>query len=271
MWCADKKPVWAWIECTSINGGTKPTTAQVKAEVWMALIHGARGFGYFCHQFSPTFVEAAWLADATMKVAITAINQRVTALAPALNSPNVTGAVTVTSGNTAVPIDILVKNSAGSEYLFAVAMRNDTATARFSCAGLTVKDSVGVLDENRKLAVVNNVFTDHFSGYGVHLYKIDLPSGTALRRGGEQNNRPSIDVRLSLGKGVILVSRGMADDQAGALDCRVISSSGRNYARFSLAPEASMALRTGMMPAGMYLITMSGTNVRNSKWFIVNK
>lgn len=273
MWSANKKPVWAWIECTSINGGAKPTTAQVKAEVWMALIHGASGFGYFCHSFSPTFVEAAWLADSTMKAAITAINQRVTALAPMLNSPNVTGVVTVASGNASVPIDIMVKNNAGSDYLFAVAMRNDTATARFTCSVSGVKDSVEVLDENRKLAVANNVFSDHFAGYGVHLYKINLPGNvnSVLRHNEGRDERPPVNVRLSQGRDVILVSRGMVDGPAGTFNCRVVSSSGRTYARFLLPPKGCVALPNGMMPAGMYLLTMAGTQTKTAKWFIVHE
>ena len=35
-----------------------PTTAQIKAETWMAIIHGSQGLIYFCHQFQPRF--AAW-------------------------------------------------------------------------------------------------------------------------------------------------------------------------------------------------------------------
>ncbi len=271
MWGADKKPVWAWIECTSINGGARPTTAQVKAEVWMALIHGVKGFGYFCHSFSPTFVEAAWLADAAMKTAITAINGRVTSLAPALNSPNVPGAVAVTSGNASVPIDIMVKNYDGSDYLFAVAMRNDTATARFSCAGLGVKDSVEVLDENRKLSVANNVFSDRFAGYGAHLYKINLPGNVAARHYREQDGSQPVDVRLSCGSNTILVSGDMIDGPAGMLTCRVVSSSGRTYGRFSLAPKRSVALSTDMMPSGMYLVTIAGAHTKFSKWFFIHK
>jgi hypothetical protein len=81
------KPVFAWIESTGINGpANAPTPAQVKAEVWMALIHGARGYGFFCHIFSPSFVEAGLLADPAMKAAVKAMNEEVLSLAPALNS-----------------------------------------------------------------------------------------------------------------------------------------------------------------------------------------
>jgi hypothetical protein len=43
-WTDGKKPVWACIETTHIgNVKVKPTPEQVRAEVWMAIIHGARG------------------------------------------------------------------------------------------------------------------------------------------------------------------------------------------------------------------------------------
>jgi hypothetical protein len=78
-WTADKKPVWCWIECTDISSqGLKPTPAQVKSEVWMALIAGAQGFGYFCHEFDRKGVnstDCAPLRDTVMKAAIRQINQ----------------------------------------------------------------------------------------------------------------------------------------------------------------------------------------------------
>lgn len=273
MWSANKKPVWAWIECTSISGGTKPTPAQVKAEVWMAIIHGASGFGYFCHQMGPTFIEAAMLQDSVMKAGITAINGRVTSLAPMLNSPNITGAVTVASDNTSVPVDIMVKTLSGSAYIFAAAMRDDTATARFNCSISGVQDSVEVLDENRKLAVTNGQFSDRFSGYGVHLYKINLPgnSSIVLPRTEKQAGKPSTSVRLSRQKGVILLSRSMDDDFGGTLDCRVLSGSGRSFDRFSLAPKASIALPADKMPAGLYLLEISGAQIKTAKWFFIHE
>src|SRR6185437_11215710 len=50
----NQKAVWACIETTHIsNARALPTPAQVRAEVWMALIHGARGIIYFSHEFKP--------------------------------------------------------------------------------------------------------------------------------------------------------------------------------------------------------------------------
>ena len=46
-WTGGRKLVWSCIESGRINDSTaKPTPAQVKAEVWMALIHGSRGLIY---------------------------------------------------------------------------------------------------------------------------------------------------------------------------------------------------------------------------------
>ena len=57
--------MWNCIECTRIdNLERKPNGKQIKAEVWMSLIHGSSGLIYFSHQFKPTFIEAGMLADA---------------------------------------------------------------------------------------------------------------------------------------------------------------------------------------------------------------
>ena len=172
MWSAGRKPVWCWIECTHINSQTKPTTSQVKTEVWMALVHGAQGFGYFCHEWVPSFNHRALLADAEMLAAVTAINSRVRALAPVLNSPTVDSSGPVSRTNTAVPVDAIVKRHGGSYYLFSVAMRGDTTSATFRLPDTTISGTAEVLDESRSLTVTAGRFTDAFAAWGVHLYRI---------------------------------------------------------------------------------------------------
>ena len=87
-WTEGRKVVWNCIECTRIHDPkAKATPAQVKSEVWMALIHGSRGLIYFVHQFAPKFNEHALLDDPEMLAAVTAINRQIRELAPVLNSP----------------------------------------------------------------------------------------------------------------------------------------------------------------------------------------
>src|SRR6185312_11599444 len=47
------------IETTALDPNRRPTAAEVRAEVWMALIHGAKGIVYFVHEFEPHFREDA--------------------------------------------------------------------------------------------------------------------------------------------------------------------------------------------------------------------
>lgn len=167
--------------CTKIDekNPRRPTTAEVKAEVWMALIHGATGFGYFCHAFSseqpsgnPSFadqIEAAPLHDPEMSTAMKNINQQITSLAPVLNSPSTNDYASVTSSNKDVPVDILTKNNGGANYLFAVGMRSGDTKATFEVKS---GKKAEVLGEKRTIKIKDGNFSDDFSPYEVHLYKI---------------------------------------------------------------------------------------------------
>jgi hypothetical protein len=172
-WSNNSKPVWCWIECTKIaeRNPRKPTTSEVKSEVWMALIHGAKGFGYFCHSFVPPEDEAALLHDTIMLKAVKAINNQVTSLAAVLNSPNTTGYATVSSSNTEVPVDFMTKNNGKENYIFAAGMRCGFTTATFN---VTSGNRVEVLGEGRTINITNGKFSDEFTPYGVHLYKIRM-------------------------------------------------------------------------------------------------
>ena len=172
-WSDGRKDVWCCIETTRIdNPDRKPTPDQVRSEVWMALIHGARGLIYFAHQFKPTFIEAGLLADEEMARAVGAINRQIRELAPALNSPDVVNGATVTPAGKDVPINFAVKRHAGQTYLFAVAMRDGETAATFRLpdpGGARVE----VLGENRTIQAVGGRWEDRFAGYQVHLYRID--------------------------------------------------------------------------------------------------
>ena len=96
-WAAYRKPVWDWIETTSIDGGPKPTPDNVRSEVWLSIVHGSMGIGYFCHQFRPVTNDAAPLDDAPMRDALAALNDRIRTLAPVLNTPSVANGVSVTT------------------------------------------------------------------------------------------------------------------------------------------------------------------------------
>jgi hypothetical protein len=172
-WTAGEKIVWNCIECTHIeNAELKATPRQVRAEVWMSLIHGSRGLIYFVHQFKPTFKEAALLDDPEMVSAVTAINHQIQELAPVLNSPNITGRATVKSSAEAAPIKWLLKQHDGSLYLFTVNMAHEPVRGSLEIDGLAGDTTAQVLGEERELRVRNGKFSDEFGAYAVHLYRL---------------------------------------------------------------------------------------------------
>ncbi|HEX8040266.1 MAG TPA: hypothetical protein VF490_14005 [Chryseosolibacter sp.] len=170
-WTGYRKPAWCWIETTQISAKAerKPTPAEVRSEVWMALIHGAKGIGYFCHSFGDKTDDAALLHDPEMIRGVKAINAEVTSLARVLNSPDTSGYATVECDDPTIPVDVLTKEDGKSSYIFAIGMREGATTATF-----TVKHGkkVEVIGENRTIRIKNHRFTDAFSSYGVHLYRV---------------------------------------------------------------------------------------------------
>ncbi|MCC7465067.1 MAG: T9SS type A sorting domain-containing protein [Saprospiraceae bacterium] len=199
-WAAAPKPTFAWIETTYIDasGNRGPTPAEVKSEVWMAIIHGATGIGYFCHSWTPVFDDAALLHDAVMIDSVRSINAWIDALAPVLNSPTISGYTSVSSSNATIPIHFMTKFYDNATYIFAVAMRPGTTTAAFT---VPVGASIEVLGENRQLYESGGQFTDDFSEYGVHIYKIPALSSVedVLDQGG-------LFVYPNPGKGVFHIS-----------------------------------------------------------------
>ncbi len=172
-WTGGRKLVWNCIECTRIDNPTaKATPAQVRSEVWMALVHGSRGLIYFVHQFKPRFNEHALLDDPEMLAAVTAINHQIKELAPVLNSPTAVNGGTVHSSDPASPIDLMVKRRPDATYVFAVGMRNHPVRGSLVVSGLPTLATAHVLGEDRSFKIRNSQFADDFAAYGVHIYRI---------------------------------------------------------------------------------------------------
>ncbi|RKX97648.1 MAG: hypothetical protein DRP54_08910 [Spirochaetes bacterium] len=194
-WCNDQKPVWDWIECTPVHQNIKPTKEQVTYLVWSSIIHGARGISYFAPKL-PGQSGADYdgvLNDPVMLDHITQLNQQILSLAPVLNSNDILNRVEVSSSNSEVPVDILVKEYQGVLYIFAAAMRNSSTTASFTVQNVPT-NTVFVLGEDREITISGNNFEDDFSGYGVHLYQI---GGTGIIQPGRIAQNQELSVFIS--------------------------------------------------------------------------
>jgi hypothetical protein len=169
-WSNYEKPVLTLIEASNIDGLVRPSPDQIRAEVWLALVRGAAGIGYYCHRFMPDFSETDCLDDPDTNAALTRINGEIAALAPALNSPMVGNGVTVDAG---ASIATRLARVAGVTYLFAVSLSAEPASARLSLRGFSAPASAEVIGEDRSLPLgARGELEDDFDGYGVHLYRI---------------------------------------------------------------------------------------------------
>ena len=180
QWSTRSQAAWTDFETTVINAGTTdgPTPVQTASEIWLALIHAANGVIYFIDSWNPSFREDAIFASTPMVTAVTALNQQIKSLAPELNSASLPNLVTVTSSNTAAPIDTMVKANGTSIYVFSAISRDGTATATYAVRGMTGNGVAEVVGENRTIDVVAGSFSDAFGANGVHIYRIDLSAVT---------------------------------------------------------------------------------------------
>ncbi|PHQ72034.1 MAG: hypothetical protein COB93_01605 [Sneathiella sp.] len=178
-WTDGGKPVWAVIGASRIdNPDIIPTKEEVRNQVWLAIIHGAKGIIYFVHQFRPTFIEAALLQHGDLRDAVKAINHRITSLAVILNSESLKDAVSTTnatprgSGERFTSIASLVKRDKCHLYIFAGSRSKLPGAALFHVKQPDLHPNVVVLDENRSIKTVEGRFRDNFGAYETHLYQL---------------------------------------------------------------------------------------------------
>ncbi len=171
-WANYEKPVWNCIETASIRGRATPTPDDIKSEVWMSIINGSMGIVYFCHQFAPVSTDSAPLRYAETGAALTAINRRITSLAPVLNKPSVANGVTVDSRNPELPVEWMLKRHGDKTYLFVVGVRSEAESE----VEFTLRDcgdlEALVIDESRTIPVTRGVFHDTFTGYQPRIYEL---------------------------------------------------------------------------------------------------
>jgi len=84
-WADRGQGIWAVIGASGIhNPARKPSPAEIRAQVWMAVVHGAEGVIYFVHQFKPRFNDNAVLDDRRSRRAVMETNRELLELAPML-------------------------------------------------------------------------------------------------------------------------------------------------------------------------------------------
>jgi hypothetical protein len=164
--------VWALIETTALDPARPVKPEEVRAEVWIALIHGAKGIVYFVHEWAGGAREDGIFRHPDIVQQVTEINSTIASLAPVLNSPDLMERIHVLSP---APIATMAKYCDDALCVFAVAMQDQPSTLRLAIRDLGDAEAV-VLGEGRSITIHHGVLEDAFSGFAVHTFKIPFQS-----------------------------------------------------------------------------------------------
>ena len=186
-WADDHKPVWTILECSAIGAGEKVSPTELRAQVWMSIIHGATGIVWFTHIFEDGayVTDSAILRDEELRPTFREVNHRLHELAPVINSPSINDRVTVeiVEGEAddeirrergIEPVAAMLKEHDGALYLFAVRMRDSEATARFTIDGLEGEHVAELIGDEGEVGLEAGRFEQRFDAWGTYLYRIEL-------------------------------------------------------------------------------------------------
>jgi hypothetical protein len=165
---APGKPRFDWIETNNILGKGDPTQAEVRAEIWIAVVAGARGILYFQEQVEPDFnlLSTTGAVRAEMGRQHGTITQLAGVLQGPINPSNM--------GATApAPLMIGWRQSASGRYIIVVNTSGSTVSgASVTLTGLTGAQAASVWDEARMVSISNGILTDDFAPYARHIYVV---------------------------------------------------------------------------------------------------
>jgi hypothetical protein len=166
----DHQRVWVAIETTRIDSkDARVTPAQLRSEVWLALIRGANGLVYFVHEWTGGFREDGLFRYPEIVKAVKDINETVRQFAPILNSPTIEGRAGVVAP---ISTAMMLKEHEGALYLFVGSTDTGTGPSAISLRDFS-NGRAEVIGENRELPISDGKFIDSFDGsYQIHIYRI---------------------------------------------------------------------------------------------------
>jgi hypothetical protein len=163
---AGSMPTFQWIETGPIKsaycGGFSMTRAELNAEVWLAIVGGARGIGFFTHTWSPD--HNAFNVSPPLQQTMRKVSDLIGATRPGLLGETLPSSVD--SG----AIKVLARAAGnGRTYVFAVNTLRTPVKAQAHVPGLH-HGSLLVFGERRAVSVNESRFPDTFGPLAVHIY-----------------------------------------------------------------------------------------------------
>lgn len=163
------KPQFCFVETSNqemFAGSRGVTPAELRAEIWIAIVHGVRGFSYF----SPRPDPFAWdMTPADVAAELTKQNAVVTKLAPVLQSEiNPAGVF----ASVAAPLRVAWRIVPSGVYIIVVntgGTRILDAAVNVSGAAVTTATAI-VYDESRSVPLLSGRLIDTFGPFSRHIY-----------------------------------------------------------------------------------------------------
>lgn len=189
------KPIYAWIETNKGSQWMTPALQpdvrpeDTRAEVWMAIIQGARAIGYFTHKwFDPdgTPNYSSFAPSREMQAELKRLNDQLTRLAPAILADRPTVSIGMSMSED-LPCHLKATQLDGDLYIFAqnIDLGKDAAKLQqfdpisprsgqgtITVVGLKAGTQVEVVDEHRGITAEEGQFTDDFGPLAEHVYRV---------------------------------------------------------------------------------------------------
>jgi hypothetical protein len=167
-----RRPVFAYIESSDWDGdGVGPSGRQLRAQIWHAIVHGARGIFYFAVRLTATGCCADYDATpADVAETMTRQHARIEAIAPALQSPIDPAGF---RAQVAAPLEATWRLHGEEATYVVLNFSNDVRADRaITLHGLAPGAVVSVLGEDREVVPdADGAFRDDFGPYEVHVYR----------------------------------------------------------------------------------------------------
>lgn len=168
---AGPKPVFAFIETGDFNlndDNPGPTADQVRAEIWDAIIHGARGIWYFPVRVEPSTAFEFDTTPRDVAAEMTRQNRIITRLADVLQGPIDPGPL---RARASAPLELTWRTTPAGHYLFVLNLgpRQTRQTITINELDAT---TAAVDGEHRTVPITDNTITDTFEPYELHIYQV---------------------------------------------------------------------------------------------------
>ncbi|MCS7181461.1 MAG: PKD domain-containing protein [bacterium] len=155
-----------------------PTEEMVYMEGWMNVVHGAKGIIWFPH----------FVYDTIRWNAMKRFADQIEKLKEVILGPEIEREVQDDANEALKRVDTLIREKDGFLYIFAVRITEpdpvpevkyqgkepDSIEVNFEISGLSGEKEIEVIDENRKIKVVDGKFKDTFKKFEVHIYKVKI-------------------------------------------------------------------------------------------------